>query len=194
MSERHEAALSRRGVIRVVLGLAMTQGLLSMKGSQAMAETKKGTAQKSDFDFLAGEWRIKNRRKKPGTDQWDEFEGEATVWRFLDGLGSLEELRIPARDFAGMGLRLLDVEHGVWNDYWVNAKSPVLSTPGLQGEFKGGVGTFQANEQDGEQSVIVRGVWDEITPTSCRWYQSVSKDSGKTWEDNWIMRWERVKT
>ncbi len=53
------------------------------------------------------------------------------------GTWKLEELRIPARQFAGMGLRLLDIENGIWTDFWVNAKSPVLTTPGLQGEFKG---------------------------------------------------------
>ncbi len=146
-----------------------------------------------DFSFLTGEWRIKHRRLKPATAQWDEFDGEATVWSFLNGLGSLEELRIPSRDFAGMGLRLLDIENGVWNDFWVNAKSPVLSTPGLQGEFKDGVGTFIASEKDGDSTVLVRGVWDQITPDSCRWYQSISKDDGKTWEDNWIMQWRRHK-
>jgi hypothetical protein len=39
---------------------------------------------------------------------------------------------------------------------------------------------------------IWRGVWDMITPTSCRLYQTVSKDGGKTWQDNWIMAWSRV--
>ena len=37
-----------------------------------------------------------------------------------------------------------------------------------------------------------RGVWDRITPTSCRWHQSTSKDGGKTWDYNWYMDWTRV--
>lgn len=187
----HRPVLSRRGAMQAVIGSALAHFFLSMKGSQVMADTRKGRGKQGDFGFLSGEWRIKNRRKKAGTDQWDEFEGEATVWGFLDGLGSLEELRIPARDFAGMGLRLLNIENGFWNDFWVNAKSPVLTTPGLEGEFKDGVGTFTAKEQEGQQVLLVRGIWDEITPDSCRWYQSVSKDEGQTWEDNWIMRWQR---
>lgn len=187
----HWPSLSRRGAMQAVVGSALAQFFLSMKGSQVMADTRKGRGKRGDFGFLSGEWRIKNRRKKAGTDQWDEFEGEATVWGFLDGLGSLEELRIPARDFAGMGLRLLNIENGFWNDFWVNAKSPVLTTPGLEGEFKDGVGTFTVKEEEGQQVLLVRGVWDEITADSCRWYQSVSKDEGQTWEDNWIMRWQR---
>jgi hypothetical protein len=183
---------NRRTVVKAALGLTVTQVLLTMKCSEAMTMTKNGTGKPGEFDFLTGEWRIKNRRKKPDND-WDEFDGQATVWGFLNGIGSLEELRIPARQFAGMGLRLLDVENGIWNDFWVNAKSPVLTTPGLEGQFKDGAGTFTASEQDGDIKVLVRGVWDQITPDSCRWYQSSSKDDGKTWEDNWIMHWHRVK-
>ncbi len=183
---------NRRGSIKAMLGLACSQWIINTKGSSAeMNSSTQGNASPGDFSFLTGEWRIKNRRKKHADNQWDEFDGEATVWGFLDGVGSLEELRIPARDFAGMGLRLLDVENRVWNDFWVNAKSPVLTLPGLKGEFKDGVGTFVAREKDGEATVLVRGIWDQITPQSCRWYQSVSKDDGQTWEDNWIMHWQR---
>jgi hypothetical protein len=43
------------------------------------------------------------------------------VHGILAGVGSVEELRIPARNFSGMGLRLLDLEKKVWADHWVNA-------------------------------------------------------------------------
>ena len=59
-----------------------------------------------------GEWRIAHRRLKAPGD-WDMFEGEATCWSILDGRAHVEELRIPVRDFAGMGLRTLDPEAGV---------------------------------------------------------------------------------
>jgi len=146
-----------------------------------------------DFEFLTGEWRIQHRRRKSGAaDEWDEFVGEATCFSILGGVGSVEELRIPARNFSGMGLRLLDVGARVWNDFWVNAASGVLATPGQAGYFKDGVGTFSADDVDGELAIKVRGVWDRITPTSCRWHQAVSRDDGKTWEVNWYMDWQRA--
>lgn len=147
-----------------------------------------------DFDFLAGEWRIQHRRLKAGsTDQWDEFTGEATCFTILGGVGSVEELRIPARNFSGMGLRLLDVTAQIWNDFWVNAASGVLTTPGMTGYFEDGVATFSADDVDGDQPIKVRGIWDRITATSCRWQQAVSRDGGKTWEINWSMDWQRAK-
>ena len=93
-----------------------------------------------DFDFLTGEWRIHNKFREGET--WIEFPGEATVVAILGGIASVEELRIPARGFSGMGLRLLDVEKKVWSDHWVNAKSGVVAVPGQLGVFEGGVGTF----------------------------------------------------
>lgn len=146
-----------------------------------------------DFDFLAGEWKIRHRRlKTPGTDDWDAFEGEATCWTILGGVGSVEELRIPARNFSGMGLRLLDVEKRVWSDFWVNAKSGVLTTPGMPGHFVDGAGIFIADDMDGDKPIKVRGVWDRISPTSCRWHQAVSYDDGATWQENWFMTWTRI--
>lgn len=67
-----------------------------------------------DFDFLTGEWRIHHWQPKKDSTGWIEFDGEATVHGILAGIGSVEELRIPAKDFSGMGLRLLDAEKKVW--------------------------------------------------------------------------------
>jgi len=143
-----------------------------------------------DFDFLSGEWRIHNRMLEKG--EWIEFPGEATVVGILQGIASIEELRIPARGFSGMGLRLLDVEKQVWSDHWVNAKSGVVAVPGQSGGFVDGVGTFTSQDLDGETRVIYRGVWDRITGTSCRWFQGYSRDGGTTWADTWFMDWTRA--
>lgn len=145
-----------------------------------------------DFDFLAGEWKIKHRRMPGENKEWDVFEGEATCWSILGGVVSIEELRIPARNFSGMGIRVLDVENKIWNDFWVNSKSGVLGPTGQPGSFENGAGIFTSDEMDGDKPIKVRGMWDKITPTSCRWSQSISYDGGKTWVDNWVMDWQRA--
>lgn len=146
-----------------------------------------------DFDFLTSEWRIHNRFRENGN--WIEFPGEATVMPVMGGVGSVgsvEDLRIPARNFFGMGLRLLDMESRIWSDHFVNKTSGVVSVPGQQGGFADGVGTFTSEDMDGETRVIYRGVWDRITPISCRWFQGSSRDGGATWDDSWFMDWTRV--
>jgi hypothetical protein len=93
------------------------------------------------------------------------------------------------RSFSGMGLRLLDVEKSVSSDYWVNSRIGVLNTPGAVGVFENGVGSFLADDTDGALPIKVRGVWDRITPTSCRWYQAISRDGGTVWQEDWFMDW-----
>lgn len=144
-----------------------------------------------DFDFLTGEWRIAHRRLRAPGD-WDVFNGEATCWSILGGVCSIEELRIPERNYAGMGLRLLDVRNRIWSDYWVNGQSGVLGAGAQTGGFIDNVGTFSADDMDNDQPLKVRGVWDNISPTTTRWRQAVSRDGGSTWEENWIMDWVRA--
>ncbi len=146
-----------------------------------------------DFDFLSGHWTIQHRQLTSSNPEvWDSFEGEATCWSILNGMASVEELRIPARDFSGMGLRLLDQEKCVWSDFWMNAKKGTLLAPGVEGYFQDGEGVFISEDMDGEQAIQVRGVWDNISPTTCRWQQATSSDGGKTWQTNWAMDWQRA--
>lgn len=145
-----------------------------------------------DFDFLSGEWRIRNRQPKPKSGGWIEFDGEATVRGILAGVGSVEELRIPVREFSGMGLRLLDVEKKIWSDHWVNAKSGVMTVPGVTGSFENGAGIFISDDIEDGASVQWAGIWDLITPRSCRWRQAVSRDGGATWTQTWLMDWSRA--
>lgn len=176
------------------LGLAATLGKAAENASTeigAQPPAKPGTGKPGDFDFLAGEWRIANRQRQAG-GSWKEFAGAATVRSVLGGIASIEELRIPVGSPLGMGLRLLDLERHVWCDYWISAKSGALAVPGQEGSFVDGVGTFISRDEEDGKPVLWRGVWDRITPVSCRWFQGVSKDGGKTWDDSWFMDWTRV--
>jgi hypothetical protein len=175
--------------------LQMTTGLVAAGPaglSPAFAATKPpaATGVPGDFAFLGGRWKIKHQQMKSGA--WDRFDGEATVYDILGGIGSVEELRIPSRGFSGMGLRLLDVERRLWADYWVNARNGVLEPPPSWGSFVDGVGIWDSEDNDGGQAIIVRGTWDQIKPTSCRWTQAVSRDNGGQWQENWVMHWTRA--
>ncbi len=168
-----------------------------MTTASSSPPSTRGSGRTGDFDFLAGRWSIKNRRLKqrwvPAAQQaWELFDGDSTCWTVLGGKGSIEELRIPVGEPRGLGIRLLDVERGWWSDYWTGTGSGVAVSP-MWGEFKDGAGTFVAtDDRDGDIVIHSRGVWDRITPTSCRWHQAFSRDGGKTWEDNWFMDWTRV--
>lgn len=184
-----QAGLSRRTLLQVLAG-AGAATLFPAGPARAAAKPPTANGKAGDFDFLTGNWKIKNRRRKG--KEWDEFNGEATVTAILGGLVSIEELRIPERNFSGMGLRVLDVEKKLWADYFVNSKVGVLHPQPAWGSFENGIGRWDSDETDDGKPIIVRGIWDEITPKSCRWYQAASRDDGQTWEESWVMRWTRA--
>lgn len=182
--------VKRRTVLQTAAGLAIGLAAPSATAAAAAATGKSG-----DFNFLAGNWKVSHRRLKQrwvGSKDWDVFEGEATCVTLLAGAASVEELRVPARGFSGLGIRLLDLERKLWADYWVSSRDGVLTPPPMWGAFENGVGTFIADDRDGDIPIKAKGVWDRITPQSCRWYQAASRDGGKTWEENWFMDWVRV--
>lgn len=185
--------LSKRELINGAIGALIITSI--HKGQNSMAEeTKvKKNGKIGEFDFLSGEWKIKNQQLKKGSKtDWEYFDGEATVFSILGGLISIEELRIPSKNFSGMGLRALNLETGVWADHWVNAKSGAVGDPML-GNFVNGDGIFIIDDLQDEKPVKYISAWDMITKDSCRWYQGTSYDGGKTWEKSWIMNWTRVK-
>ena len=179
--------MERRTMIGMTAGLTLA-GLVS---TAARATPTPSTAPPNggDFAFLAGEWRIANRQKKDGT--WDEFPGEATVTPMLGGLASIEELRIPARNFFGMGVRVYHLKERRWADHWLSAGNGVVNDP-LLGTFINGEGVFPSEETVDGKTTNYRSLWDRITPISCRWTQASSADGGKTWDYDWMMDWTRV--
>jgi hypothetical protein len=146
--------------------------------------------QLGDFNFLSGHWRVLNHKRKG--EGWDVFEGESRCFSLLDGLCSVEELRIPARNFNGMAVRLLDLKSRRWSDHWTNANAGLLTAPGLQGSFEGGAAIFEERDEEAGKPVIYRSVWDLITRESCRWQQGASRDGGRSWVIDWSMRWVRI--
>lgn len=189
-SHFHDAGeFERRKFLELAAG-ATAAGAIASPRARLDAKPPAPTGKAGDFDFLSGEWKIHNRWFDG--EKWLEFEGEATVTGILKGLASIEELRIPARNFSGMGLRLLDPQKKLWADYWVNAKSGVIEPPPSWGSFVDGVGLWDGDDEDGGAPIIVRGAWDRITPRSCRWYQASSRDGGKSWQVSWEMDWTRA--
>jgi len=146
-----------------------------------------------DFDFLTGEWSIALRRFDTSGPKGGEVKkASATVHRVLNGAGSIEELRRGDGAMWGMGVRVWHPEEKQWADHWTSADNGVVNPPQL-GTFIGGAGLFLADDEDDEKPVKIRAVWDKITANSCRWYQVMSRDNGKTWEYGWYMDWTRVR-
>lgn len=170
---------------------ALAVGLVGLRSAHASVAADLFASKGGDFGFLAGHWKISHRQlKKPGSDDWDLSKAKPRSGQ-LGGMANIKPLRIPSRNFSGMGVRLFHVDKRLWADHWVSGSKGVLNEPRM-GRFADGVGTFTADEMDGDRPIKARGVWDRITPVSCRWHQATSSDDGKTWVGNWYMDWVRA--
>lgn len=146
----------------------------------------------ADFDFLIGDWNITNeflKERLKGSTDWETFLATSRVEKVMDGAGNLDQMSIPARGFNGMTLRLYNPADGAWSIYWSDTKSFRLFPPTI-GRFDNGRGEFFGDDVEGGRPVRVRFLW--TAGASPRWEQSFSTDGGRTWELNWVMRFERA--
>src|SRR5215475_7999102 len=146
-----------------------------------------------DFDFLIGDWKAHVRRlpeRLVGSDKWIEYDGISRHKKLLDSNANFEEFAVqghePGQHIKGQTLRLYNPESHQWSIYLVDLDKGVLSTPPVVGEFNGKRGEFYDQEEWKGRAVLVRYVWEDLSPNSARMQQSFSADGGKNWEVNWI--------
>jgi len=188
------------------LGVSLTSmlscSLLFLACTPASAQTAAAAASKAappstarrdgqrDFDFEIGTWKTDLRRLAhplSGSTEWAEYEGTSVVRKIWDGRANLVELEVdgPSGHIEALSLRLYDPRVHQWSIYASNSKYGSMGPPTV-GEFKDGRGEFYDQEEYNGRMILVRNIWSDIKPDSCRFEQSFSADGGKTWEVNWI--------
>lgn len=143
-----------------------------------------------DFDFEIGIWKTHLRRLvKPltGSTTWIEYQGTSVVSKIWDGRANLVELEVdgPTGHIEGLSLRLYNPQSRQWSLNYANSAVGTTGVPTV-GEFKNGRGEFYSQETFNGRTILVRNIWSDITPDSCRFEQAFSDDGGRTWEVNWI--------
>ena len=138
-----------------------------------------------DFDFDIGVWKTHIKRvvdPLSGSADAIELEGTVTVRKVWDGRAQLEEIEAdgPKGHWEGMTLFLYNPTAHQWSMNFVNSKVGVL-TPPLIGAFKDGRGELFSQDTFNDRTILVRGVWSDITPNAHQYEESYSNDGGKTW-------------
>ena len=151
---------------------------------------------RNDFDFLIGSWKVHHRmltQRLKGSTEWAEFEGDMIARKILNGLGNLDEniIHMKSGVVNAITLRLFNPQTKEWSIHWSTDRMGTLDIP-MIGGFKDGRGEFYAQEIFEGRHVYSRFIWSKISANSCQWEQALSADGGKTWETNWIMKFERV--
>ena len=151
-----------------------------------------------DFDFEIGHWKThisRLRRPLSGDTTWLAYDGTSVVKKVWHGRANTVELEVDGPDgrhIQGLSLRLYNPRSRQWSLNFVNAAAGTMSVPTV-GEFKNGRGEFFDWEEYNGRMILVRNVWKDITPMSCRFEQSYSDDGGKTWELNWVATDTRIQ-
>jgi len=149
-----------------------------------------------DFDFNFGKWRTHIRRLDhplSGSTTWTKMEGTVTVRKVWDGKAQLEEIEAdgPNGHWEGTTLFLYNPNSHQWSQDFAGASDGVLEPP-IIGSFKNGRGELYGQDTYNGRTILVRGVWSDITPNAHKFEQAFSDDGGKTWEVNFSANLERI--
>ncbi|MER5912635.1 hypothetical protein ABT124_19615 [Streptomyces sp. NPDC001982] len=146
-----------------------------------------------DFDFLHGDWEVRNRRRTDFLDpesDWAEFPATNRCLPLFDGAANVDEIDMPHLAAKGLTLRLFDRETAQWSLNWSSSRSGRLFPP-VVGHFEGDRGVFHGDDTHDGKDVRVRFVWSGVSPRGAHWEQAFSVDGGETWVTNWTMDFTR---
>ena len=155
------------------------------------------TSSSKDFDYLIGNWKLKNRKLKSRlthSTEWVEFESRVEMHQILDGNGNIDKYTDTAtgKPYEGVALRLFNSKTKLWSIYWADNNSGTLDPP-VVGSFENSIGHFFGEDTFNGKKIIVVFRWDVRDPDLPVWSQAFSADDGKTWEWNSINVSERIK-
>jgi hypothetical protein len=178
---------------KVVQGGDMRGFSISSDGKLAITASE--TSSKSDFDYLVGNWNIRNRTlKEPlaGNDEWREFDATQEFRLVLLGLGNVDifHTQLDGKPFEGLTVRLFDPKTRLWTIYWADSNAMQLDG-GKVGSFDGEEGEFFGREVVGGKDVIVKFHWDKRNLEAPIYSRAFSADAGRTWEWNWYSKFSR---
>jgi hypothetical protein len=138
-----------------------------------------------DFDFARGTWHthaIQVLDPFDGGKHTVVLEGTKTARPIWNGRALLEEIEADGKDghWEGATLFVYNSKAGQWSQEYIDSASGEIEAPTI-GAFKNGRGEFFGTTVYGGRTVLVRGVWSDITATSHRYEISYSQDGGQTW-------------
>ena len=155
------------------------------------------TSSSEDFNYLIGNWKLKNRKLKSrltNCTEWMEFESKVEMHQVLGGNGNIDKYTDTAagKPYEGVALRLFNPKTKLWSIYWADSNSGTLDPP-VVGSFENKIGHFFCKDTFNGKKIIVVFRWDVRNPNLPVWSQAFSADNGKTWEWNSINVSERIK-
>ena len=155
------------------------------------------TSSSKDFNYLIGNWKLKNRKLKSRlteSTEWVEFESKVEMHQILGGNGNIDKYTDTAsgKPYEGVALRLFNSKTKLWSIYWADNNLGTLDPP-VVGSFENKMGHFFCKDTFNGKKIIVVFRWDVRDPNLPVWSQAFSPDNGKTWEWNSINESAKIK-
>jgi len=179
--------LVNRSVARVlVVGIgSLLLSLSAVAGSDGAPRSDAARDGQHDFDFNVGVWKTHiKRRLHPlsGSNEFMELNGIVSVRKVWDGRAQLEEIEAdgPNGHWEGLTLFLYNPTAHQWSQSYAGSNGGAFST--TIGSFKDGRGELYSQDTYDGRSILVRGVWSDITPNAHKYEISYSDDGGRSWE------------
>ncbi len=168
--------------------------------AQAQTPPKSASVERDgihDFDWDIGTWKTHQKRllhPLSGSTTWVEYSGTDVVRKIWDGVNEgVIDANGPAGRLEIYTVRVYNPDAHQWSIYFLPRAAGAMSLP-VVGEFKNGRGDFYDQEAYNGRTILVRFSVSDITADSCRFEQAFSADGGKSWEPNFIVTEERVKS
>ena len=152
----------------------------------------------SDFDFLLGKWKVTNTRLSRwlcDCKSWVAFDSTHLETRLQSGAGNfaMHSYVFNKSIFERTVLRLYDGSSDFWKINRLDTMSNLMMSP-LTGTFWRNKGSFLSKGTIAGTDVLVWVEWTKICKTYASWEQALSSDNGRTWENNWVMEFFKVRS
>jgi hypothetical protein len=170
----------RRSLMQRAIGIVAVLACWSLS---ARAEPPRDGSH--DFDFARGAWHTHITRVLDpfaGGTHTVTMDGTKTARPVWDGRAWLEEIEADGPDghWQGATFFLYNAKSGQWSQTYIDSASGEMQAATI-GSFKDGRGEFFSTEVYQGRTVLVRGLWSDITSDSHRYEISYSQDGGRTW-------------
>ena len=166
----------------------MKSTLLSALFSLPILLCSQDTLSTAEFDFWVGQWEV----------TWDEGEGRIgkgtnLIEKTLGGPVIQENFRITegqSNGFQGTSISVYNPTTKIWKQAWADNQGGYFDFTGAKDETGNPV-FITAPRTNGDQILISRMVFKNITKDSFQGDWEGSQDGGKTWTLNWRINYKR---
>jgi hypothetical protein len=138
-----------------------------------------------DVDFMFGVWKTQIRRTADPFAHPEAvvaMSGTVTTRKVWGGRAAIEEIEVdaPAGHWEGTTLYLYNPQAHQWSQTFADSSDGILQPPTV-GSFANGRGELYAQDKVNGRTILIRGLWSDITANAHHYEEAWSEDGGKTW-------------